>query len=44
MLENSTMQGERVLRLGIGDLDMQHPLEVEGLPLEMQWVEKGGID
>lgn len=35
MLENSTMKGERVLRLGIGNLDMQHPteVEVEGLPL-----------
>lgn len=43
-LENSPMQGERVLRLGIGNLDMQHPVEVEGLPLEMQQIEKGGID
>lgn len=40
------MQGERVLGMGVGYLDMQHPaeVEVEGLPLEVQLVEKGDID
>jgi hypothetical protein len=41
------MQGEQVLRMGVGNLETQHPaeVEVEGLPLEIwQRIEKGGID